>query len=103
MDNIEEDEEYIKTEKECKKLKEKLPQEFSDIFTENLKLGDKCNIPPVKKEINENIEVTPTNVKCPRDVHVQIGRQLMKKNDLFAAGVIAESKKPTIHCAQCMF
>ena len=57
----------------------------------------------MKIEINENIEVTPTNVKCPRDVHIQIRKAAKEEiKDLLAAGVFAESKKPTVHCAHAM-
>ena len=66
MEDIRDDKEYIKVEKECKKLKQKLLPKFSDIFTEDLKPGDKCNIPPVRIEVDIDMEVTPTNVKCPR-------------------------------------
>ena len=92
-DSIEEDEEYIKVKEECKKLKEKLLQMYSDVFTESLKPGDKCNIPPVEIKIDEDVEVTSTNVKCPRDVYIQIQKRADKEiKELLAAGVIAESK-----------
>ena len=72
MDNIEEDEEYIKVEEDCKNLKEKLIHEFSDVFREELKPGDKVNVPPVQIEVDKEADVTPTNKKCPHDIHIQI-------------------------------
>ena len=104
MNNIEEDEEYIKVEEDCKKLKEKLIQEFSDVFREELKPEDKVNVPPVQIEVDEEADVAPINVKCPRDVHIQIRKVADEEiKDHFAAGVIAESKNPTVHCAYGMF
>ena len=74
------------------------------MISEALKLADKFNFPPVKIEINENVQVTPTNVMCPRDVHIQIRNAADEGiNYLLAAGVIAESNKPTTHCAHGMF
>ena len=90
--------------RDCQKLKEELVEEFKDVFQEELLPGDKINGPPVKIEIDEDLDVIPTNVKAPCDVHIQLrGASDQEIKDLLATGVIAESKGPTRHCAHGMF
>ena len=73
------------------------------MFREELLPGDKINGPPVQIEVDEEADVTPTNLKAPRDVHIQIRRAADQEiKDLLVAGVIAESKRPKVHCAYGM-
>ena len=96
--------EYQKIEKECKALQDELLREYSDVFTDSLQPGDKCNVDPVRIELKENTNVKPVNVKSPRDVPIQIRAAADKEiKTLLEAGVIAESKTPTDYCAHGMF
>ena len=91
VEDIEKDKEYKKTELECQKLKVKLMEEYSNVFAETLKPGDKCNVPPVKIELRDNVNMTPTKVKCLRDIHIQIRAAADEEiKTLLAARVIAE-------------
>ena len=66
--------------------------------------GDKVNVPPVQIEVDEEADVTPTNVKCPHDIHIQMQKAADEEiQDLLAAGVIAPSTKPTKHSTHGMF
>ena len=88
----------MKVEEQCKKLKDELVHEFSDVFREELLPRDKINGPPVVIEVDEDLEetVVPTNVKAPRDVHIKLRRAADQEiKELLAAGIIAECKGPT--------
>ena len=81
---------------ECVALQKELMEEFSDIFKTELGPQDRLNVPPVKLQFKEGVEIRPVNHSTARETPLHLQSASMNElNSMISAGVLEPVTWPT--------
>ena len=76
-------------------------RKYADIFKDKLEKCDRVDIPPVKLEIAESINIQPVYINKPHDVSYHLRKPAREEFlEMINSGILVPSNDPSDWCSQ---